>query len=266
MMGAVLGGVWLAGLGILGLSGWGLAPAIVLLPCVGTIALGGWVMGRTLFRPLQPARGHAVLIAAIGLSIALQEAVRLLHGARDVWVPAHYGLSFALAATQGFDLVANWKQAAVLGLTAAVLLGLMVLLRRTRFGLAYRACADDPGAAALLGVDSGRVLAGTFALGGALAGLAGFALLQYYGVANFAMGFLTGFKALTAAILGGIGSVPGAILGGALIALLETFWSGYLNAAYRDVAVFAVLALVLMFRPSGLLGAEASRIAQPDRA
>ena len=266
MLGAVLSGIWLAGLGVLGLSGWGLAPALVLLPCVGTLALGGWVMGRLVFRPLQAARGHAVLIAAIGLSIAVQEAVRLLHGARDLWIPAATGLSFALAATPGFDLVANWKQAAVLGLTAAVLLGLLALFRLTRFGLAYRACADDPGAAVLLGVDSGRVLAGTFALGGALAGLAGFALLQYYGVANVSMGFLTGFKALTAAILGGIGSIPGAILGGTLIALLETFWSGYLNAAYRDVAVFAVLALVLVFRPSGLLGVEAGRIAQPDRA
>jgi len=266
MMGAVLSGVWLAALAVFGLSGWGTALAVVLLPCLGTIALFGWVMGRLVFRPLHAARGHAPLIAAIGLSIVLQEAVRLLHGARDVWVPADYGLSFTLAATTGFDLVANWKQAALLALTVAAVLGLVAYLQRSRFGLAYRACADDPGAAALLGVDAGRVLVGTFALGGALAGLAGFALLQYYGVANFFMGFLTGFKALTAAILGGIGSIPGAVLGGALIAILETFWSGYLGAAYKDVAVFAVLALVLVFRPGGLMGVETARISQPDRA
>jgi branched-chain amino acid transport system permease protein len=93
-------------------------------------------------------------------------------------------------------------------------------------------------------------------LGGALAGIAGFVLVEYYGVANFFMGFLIGFKALTAAILGGIGSIRGAVLGGALIAVLETFWSGYLGGNYREVAVFTVLALVLVFRPAGLLGRD----------
>ena len=266
MLGAVLSGVWLAGLATLGLGGWAAALGIVLAPCLGALALGGWLTGRVVFQPLQSARGHAPIIAAIGLSIARQEGVRLLHGARDVWVPVDLSGRIVLAATQGFDVVANWKQIGVVALCGTVVLLLLAVLRWSRFGLVYRACADDAGAAVLLGVDSRRVLALTFALGGGLAGLAGFALLQYYGVANFFMGFLPGFKALTAAILGGIGSVPGAILGGVLIAVLEIFWAGYLSADYKDVAVFGLLALVLIFRPSGLLGVEAARIAQPDRA
>jgi branched-chain amino acid transport system permease protein len=107
-----------------------------------------------------------------------------------------------------------------------------------------------------MGANVDRVVSQAFTLGGALAGIAGFVLVEYYGVANFFMGFLIGFKALTAAIVGGIGSIRGAVLGGALIALLETFWSGYLGGTYREVAVFTVLALVLAYRPSGLLGRD----------
>jgi branched-chain amino acid transport system permease protein len=154
----------------------------------------------------------------------------------------------------GFDVVASWKQIAIIAAGLAVLAGLGWLLTRTRFGLFYRACADDKFSAALMGANVDRVVAQAFTLGGALAGFAGFVLIEYYGVANFFMGFLIGFKALTAAIVGGIGSIRGAVLGGALIALLETFWSGYLGGTYREVAVFSVLALVLAFRPSGLLG------------
>jgi branched-chain amino acid transport system permease protein len=271
MMGAVLSGVWVAALATVGVAGWAASLTLVLGVCLVTVAAHGWTMERIAFRPLREtkgyaAKGHAPLIVAIGLSITLQEAVRLLQGARDVWIPADYGLSFTLAETYGFNVVASWKQVGIIVLTALVLFGLAVAFRRTRFGLSYRACADDGPAAALLGVDVARTVAGTFALGGALAGLAGFALLQYYGVANFFMGFVTGFKALTAAILGGIGSLPGAVLGGVLIALFETFWSAYLGGEYRDVAVFGVLALVLVFRPGGLLGVETERIAQPDRS
>jgi len=265
MLSAVSAALWSAMLAAAGLAGWPGAVALVLSVGLITATAYGWVMGRLVFRPLRGARGHAVLIAAIGLSIALQEAVRLLQGARDFWLPADFRLTFVLAEAAGFTLVASWKQVAVALLALAVLGALSWLILRSRFGRAYRACADDATGAALVGVDSGRVMAVTFALAGALAGTAGFMLFEYYGVANFFMGFMTGFKALTAAILGGIGSLPGAAVGALLIAVLETFWAGYLDSDYRDVAVFAVLAVVLILRPSGLLGHEPAGIAPPRR-
>jgi len=265
MLGAVVAALWSAMLAAAGVAGWPVALAVVLPVGVGTAAAYGWATGRFVFHPLRRVRGHAVLIAAIGLSIALQEAVRLLQGARDFWLPADFRFTFVLAEAAGFTLVASWKQIAVGLLTLAVLAALSWLVLRTRFGRAFRACADDRGAAELLGVDTAQVLAATFALAGALAGAAGFMLFEYYGVANFFMGFVTGFKALTAAILGGIGSLPGAALGALLIAVLETFWAGYLGADYRDVAVFAALAIVLILRPGGLLGHEPAPFVAPRR-
>src|SRR5208282_758278 len=134
--------------------------------------------------------------------------------------------------------------------------GTWYLLARTTFGRSQRASSQDRRMAALLGVNVDRVIAATFALGGALAAAGGLMVASYYGGANFAMGLLMGLKALTAAIVGGIGNFKGALLGGFVVAYLETFWAGYLPGAYRELAVFALLILVLIFRPQGLLGEE----------
>ena len=136
--------------------------------------------------------------------------------------------------------------------------GVALGLRRTAAGRAYRACSDDPQAAALVGVDIGRVTRWTCIAGSMLAAVAGFAIATHYGVVSFAMGTLWGLKALTAAVVGGIGSLPGAALGGVLIAMFESLWAGYLPSDYRDVAVFAVLAIMLTLRPNGLLGQSAA--------
>ena len=130
----------------------------------------------------------------------------------------------------------------------------MLLLRFSRFGRYHRACAEDPGMAALCGVNVKRTVTLTFMLCTAYAGLAGFVMTLYYGVVNFYMGFSYGLKALTAAIVGGIGSLPGALLGSGLIALLETLWSAYFPLQYRDVVVFGLLIVVLVLCPNGLLG------------
>src|SRR6202000_1486098 len=139
--------------------------------------------------------------------------------------------------------------------TTIVLLAIFTwLVSRTRLGRDMRACEQGQTMAALLGVNVDRPISMTFVIGAALAAVAGMMYLIYYGLVDFFMGFVAGVKAFTAAVLGGIGSLPGAMLGGLLIGLIEALWSGYGSIEYKDVAVFAVLILVLMFRPSGLLG------------
>jgi branched-chain amino acid transport system permease protein len=117
-----------------------------------------------------------------------------------------------------------------------------------------RACEQDQTMARLLGIDTDRTISLTFVIGAALAAVAGMMYLLYYGVIDFFIGFVAGVKAFTAAVLGGIGSLPGAVLGGLLIGLIETFWSAYFSVQYKDVAAFSILALTLLFMPSGLLG------------
>jgi branched-chain amino acid transport system permease protein len=131
------------------------------------------------------------------------------------------------------------------------------MIARTAFGRQQRACEQDPKMAALLGINVDRTISLTFMLGAALAAVAGVLAVLQYGVIDFTIGFIAGIKAFTAAVLGGIGSIPGAMLGGLIIGLVEAFWSAYLSPEYKDVATFTILVLVLLLRPTGLLG-------QPD--
>jgi branched-chain amino acid transport system permease protein len=128
------------------------------------------------------------------------------------------------------------------------------LISRTAIGRAQRACEQDAKMAALLGVNVDRTISITFIVGAALAAVAGMMFMLYYGVIDFYIGFNAGIKAFTAAVLGGIGSLPGAMLGGLLIGMIEVFWSAYFSVEYKDVAAFSILAITLIFLPSGLLG------------
>jgi branched-chain amino acid transport system permease protein len=134
------------------------------------------------------------------------------------------------------------------------MVGFTLLIQRTPLGRAQRACEQDLKMASLLGVDIDRTISLTFVMGAALAAVAGVMITMYYGVIDFFIGFLAGVKAFTAAVLGGIGSLPGAMLGGLLIGLIEAFWSAYFSVEYKDVATFVILVVVLIFRPTGLLG------------
>jgi branched-chain amino acid transport system permease protein len=241
-------------LALLGLGPLPLALLIVMALVAGVGAMYGLATERLVFRPLREVSSQAPLIATLGLAIFLQEAIRLLQGANDRWVQPVFSGAHQLSAAPGFALTINTSQLIVIALSAALYAALWLVMARTRFGRAVRACADDVAMAALCGVNVERTVALTFALGSAYAAIAGFVVLLRYGGASFHEGFLLGFKALTAAIVGGIGSVPGAMLGGVLIGALEIFWAGYLSLAYRDVATFAVLAAVLIWRPQGLLG------------
>jgi branched-chain amino acid transport system permease protein len=138
--------------------------------------------------------------------------------------------------------------------TALLLAGFWYVVQKTPLGRAQRACAQDSRMAALLGVDVDRTISLTFVIGAALAAVAGTLYMMYYGVVNFSDGFVPGVKAFTAAVLGGIGSLPGAVIGGLLIGLIETLFSAYFSSDYKDVAAFSILAITLVFMPSGILG------------
>ena len=227
------------------------AVGLALAAATGT-ALGA-VLHRLVFAPLRRRGTQALLIATIGLAIALGEALRLLTGSGQRWLQPLFTAPFAID-----RIIVSPSQLLLPSLAGVVLIGLVLVLRRSAFGRNYRACSDDPGAAALMGVDVERTVAGSCMLGSMLAAVAGFVLATHYGVVSFTMGTLLGLKALTAAVVGGIGSVAGAALGGVLIGFFEGLWAGYLPGEYREVAMFALLAIMLALRPGGLFGQPAA--------
>jgi len=242
------------------LGAWGFPPSlaillIVLLAAIPFTSAFGWTIERVAYRPLRGSFRLAPLISAIGMSIFLQNLVQFLQGARNKPVPTALPGGFTLMeAASGFTVQVRWLQIVVVAMTVILMIGLTLLIQRTSFGRAQRACEQDMKMAMLLGIDVNATIARTFVLGAALAGIAGVMVAYYYNVVHFYDGFLAGLKAFTAAVLGGIGSVPGAMLGGLLIGLIEALWSAYFSIEYKDVAVFSVLVLVLIFRPTGILG------------
>ena len=240
-----------------------LVPLIVLMFLVAMLATGGLgvVIERFAYRPLRDAPRLAPLISALGVSFFLQNSALLLLGAEF----RSYD-SFVLGSSQPEAFVpgplvdavfvvdgVNVQRVQVLVIVLAVLLmfALTVLVARTKLGKAMRATAFDREAAAMMGIDTDRVIASTFFIGSVLAGAAG----VMFGL--HLMGVLAGLKGVTAAVVGGIGSIPGAMLGGLLVGLTEAYAAGYLGGRWSDLTVFAILIVVLLVRPTGLLGARA---------
>jgi branched-chain amino acid transport system permease protein len=241
-------------LSLAGLSYVPLALAIVLLITMLFTSIYGWAVERIAYRPLRGSFRLAPLISAIGMSIFLQNYVQILQGARVKPMPPMVQGGFTIFESGGFAVRLSYLQLFIMLLTLILMAGFTTLIARTPLGRAQRACEQDMRMASLLGVDVDRVISMTFIMGAALAAVAGLMVTLYYGVVDFFIGFLAGVKAFTAAVLGGIGSLPGAMLGGLSIGLIEAFWSGYFSVEYKDVSVFVVLILVLVFRPTGLLG------------
>jgi branched-chain amino acid transport system permease protein len=219
-----------------------------------TSVLLGVVTGRAVFQPLRRAAGFPILVATVGLATALQEGLRLTQGAAPRLAAPFLSTPFPLAQAEGFVATATPVAALAAGVAALVSGAVLIALRRSRFGRDWRAFAQDPLAAQLCGVSPGATFMRTFALASGLAGLAGALLTAWHGSVGANAATALGLKAMTGAIIGGFGSVGGAMLGGAAIGLMETLWSALFPIAWRDAAVYTLLAMVLALRPGGLFG------------
>src|SRR5690606_4123050 len=240
-----------AGLGVVFLS-----LILALVSAMVIAAVFGWTTERIAYRPLRGSFRLAPLITAIGISIILQNYIQITQGARVKPLQPLIADGYTLMAGSGGEFVVQISNMQILIIVVTVVLMTIfsLIIAKTPLGRSQRACEQDRRMAALLGVNVDRTISLTFLMGAALAAVAGLMFLLLYGVIDFYIGFLAGIKAFTAAVLGGIGSLPGAMLGGLLIGLIEVFWSGYFTVEYKDVAAFSILAIVLIFLPSGLLG------------
>ncbi len=229
-----------------------------LLVAIPACMLLGFTIEKVAYRPLRRAPRLAPLITAIGVSIVLQNAAMLIWGRQYVSFPplipqrSHEILGAHITDLQIFIIL----------LSMLIMAGLWLLVQKTSLGRAMRATAQSKEVAALMGVNVDRVISATFLIGSALAAVAGVMVSAYYGLAHYYMGFMLGLKAFSAAVLGGIGNIAGAMLGGLLLGVIEALGAGYigdltggfLGSHYQDVFAFFVLILVLVLRPSGLLG------------
>jgi len=222
---------------------------IMLIIAMLMTSLWNWVIERVAYRPLRGSFRLAPLITAIGMSIGLSNFIQVAQGPRNKPIPTLVGDVYNFG---GVSL--SLKQIIIFIVTVVLLAAFWYIVNKTALGRAQRATEQDRKMAALLGINVDRTISITFIMGAALAAVAGTMYLMYYGVANFTDGFVPGVKAFTAAVLGGIGSLPGAVLGGLMIGVIESFLSGNFPIAYKDVATFGILAFVLIFKPTGILG------------
>ena len=237
------------------------APLIIVCATLAAVLICmvlGVTIERVAYRPLRRAPRLAPLITAIGVSILLQYTAALVWSKQYISLPEILKpAQFTVAGATFTDL-----QLFILVLACSLMAALLWFIKNTRLGKAMRATEQNPDVAGLMGVDINRIVALTFLLGSALGAIAGVMVVLYYGLGHYYMGFILGLKAFTAAVLGGIGKVHGAMLGGLLLGLIESLASGYIGdltggvfgSNYREVFAFLVLVLVLVFRPSGLIG------------
>ncbi len=257
MVGAFISLILILLLGIVG--SWSVAVLllsliVVLMFAMLLTSIWGWTVERIAYRPLRGSFRLAPLISAIGMSTFLFNLVQNVQGARVKPLPPVISGGYTIMDSNGFSVILSNMQIVIIVTTVALMAIFSYIIAATPLGRAQRACEQDRTMAALTGVNVDRTISLTFVIGAALASVAGLMYLLYYGVIDFYIGFLAGIKAFTAAVLGGIGSLPGAMLGGLVIGLVEVFWSAYFSVEYKDVAAFSLLAIVLIFLPSGLLG------------
>ncbi|RSW86864.1 branched-chain amino acid ABC transporter permease LivH [Klebsiella aerogenes] len=244
------------GLALLAYFGIHSFPLLIFGTLVFTIIVTGvygWAIERIAYRPLRNSTRLAPLISAIGMSLILQNYVQLSQGPNQQGIPTLMHGVLRLTVGDGVVQI-TWTKIFIL---LAAFVGMVVLswiINHTQLGRVCRATQQDRRMAAILGINTDRVISLVFMIGAAMAGLAGVLVTMNYGTFDFYIGFIIGIKAFTAAVLGGIGSLPGAMLGGLLLGVAEAQFAGLVNSDYKDVFSFALLVAILIFRPQGLLG------------
>lgn len=237
-------------------TGFGFNPVIGILVAVIVCTLLGIIIEKLAYKPLRQVTSLAVLITAIGVSYFLQNAAQLLWTSNPKIFPALFGNG----GIQLFDgqLVIPYRTLVTIAACIVIMVGLTLFTNKTRTGKAMRACSEDKDAAQLMGINVNRTISITFAIGSALAAIAGVLLCSSYQKVVPTTGSMPGIKAFTAAVFGGIGSIPGAFLGGILLGIIEIFSNAYLSTALSNTIVFLVLIIVLLVKPTGLLGKKIS--------
>ena len=238
---------------VLTILGFNQLSILVLASLVAVIysAAYGFTVEKIAYKPLRSAPRLSPLISAIGMSIFLQNYVLLAQTSDFLPFP---NLIPDLDFMEPYAHILGSSELVILITTAVVMIILTLLIKFTRIGKAMRATAQDKNMAMLVGVNIDRVISVTFIVGSALAAIGGILVASHIGQINFYIGFIAGIKAFTAAVLGGIGSIPGAVLGGIVLGCTESFATGYVSSDYEDVFAFALLVLILIFRPAGILG------------
>ena len=232
-------------------------PLIAVVLVGGFIALAntaalGFALHHLVIAPLIRRRSQVLLIATIAVAIVLEETMRLINDSRELWLRPVFADPIPLYASTSFPIQVTPLQITAVIVAFGVVASLIILMKRNRFGVFWRACSEDLKMAALCGVNIPLILAGSFVLASVCAGLAGSLIALLYGSASFVMGTIIGLKTMFVAVIGGLRSLSGALLAAIALGLFETFWSAYLDLAYRDVAAFCVLTLVLVLKPEGL--------------
>jgi branched-chain amino acid transport system permease protein len=234
-----------------GLQYWGFPPVLAILVAMVACTILGITIEGLAYRPLRQAASLAVLITAIGVSYLLQNIALMIWGANPKSFPTTFinGSSIRLGQL-------SISSATVITILAnvVIMVGLTLFTTKTKVGKAMRCVSEDRGAAQLMGINVNRTISLTFAIGSALAAIAGILLCSSYPILQPTTGSMPGIKAFTAAVFGGIGSIPGAMLGGILLGVIEIFGKAYISTELGDAIVFAVLIIVLLVKPAGLLG------------
>ena len=234
-----------------GLQYWGVPPVLAILLAMVVCTMLGITIEGLAYRPLRQATSLAVLITAIGMSYLLQNIALMIWGANPKSFPTTFINSASLHLGQ---LTISSATLITIGVSIVIMIALTLFTARTKLGKAMRCVSEDRGAAELMGINVNRTISVTFAIGSALAAIAGVLLCSSYPILQPTTGSMPGIKAFTAAVFGGIGSIPGAMLGGVLLGVIEIFGKAYISTELGDAIVFAVLIIVLLFKPAGLLG------------